>query len=175
MICWRSQSLRQNINWSARHWQITIFCDNQINDKLLFLSFDHEFVFLMNIFGQMKWFATFMQEQSHLRIISTILFAAKHSWVTLSMSRPLFVGSYLLVTWWPFGQWKGKKLHQMIINNIIIPRVHWIWVGYNYVISNKCEWNCFIKNAHKISRILPEFICKNNRFSYPRWLSQSEL
>ena len=28
------------------------------------------------------------------------------------------------------------------------------------------EWNnFFIKNAHKISRILPGFICKNNRFS----------
>ena len=25
--------------------------------------------------------------------------------------------------------------------------------------------NCFIKNAHKISRILPDFICINNRFS----------
>ena len=38
--------------------------------------------------------------------------------------------------------------------------------GYNHLISNKREWNnCFIKNAHKISRILPDFICKNNRFS----------
>ena len=37
---------------------------------------------------------------------------------------------------------------------------------YNHLISNKYEWNnCFIKNAHKISRILPDFICKNNRFS----------
>ena len=28
------------------------------------------------------------------------------------------------------------------------------------------EWNnCFIKNAHKISKILPDFICKNSRFS----------
>ena len=28
------------------------------------------------------------------------------------------------------------------------------------------EWkNCFIKNAHKVWRILPNFICKNNRFS----------
>ena len=28
------------------------------------------------------------------------------------------------------------------------------------------EWNnCFTKNAHKVSRILPDFICKNNRFS----------
>ena len=33
-------------------------------------------------------------------------------------------------------------------------------VGYNHLISNKREWNnCFIKNAHKISRILPDFIC----------------
>ena len=39
-------------------------------------------------------------------------------------------------------------------------------VGYNHLISNKREWNnCFIKKAHKISRILPVLICKNNRFS----------
>ena len=42
----------------------------------------------------------------------------------------------------------------------------WIGVGYNHLISNKREWhNCFIKNAHKISRILPNVIYKNNRFS----------
>ena len=42
----------------------------------------------------------------------------------------------------------------------------WIRVGYNHLISNKREWNnCFIKNAHKISRILLALICKNNRFS----------
>ena len=30
-------------------------------------------------------------------------------------------------------------------------------VGYNHLISNKREWNnCFIKNAHKISTILPD-------------------
>ena len=45
----------------------------------------------------------------------------------------------------------------------IIPRV---CIGYNHLISNKRKWNnCFIKNAHKMSRILPDFICKNNRFS----------
>ena len=33
--------------------------------------------------------------------MSRKLFAAKHSWM---MSRPLFVGSYLQVTWWAFGQ-----------------------------------------------------------------------
>ena len=35
---------------------------------------------------------------------------AKHSWTTLRMSRPLFVGSYLQVTWWALGQWKGRKI-----------------------------------------------------------------
>ena len=34
---------------------------------------------------------------------------AKYSWTTLRMSRPLFVGSYLQVTWWTFGQWKEGK------------------------------------------------------------------
>ena len=43
--------------------------------------------------------------------------------------------------------------------------VRWIWVRHNHHISNKRERNCFTKNAHKVSRILPDFICKNNRFS----------
>ena len=37
-------------------------------------------------------------------------------------------------------------------------------VGYNHLISNKREWNnCFIKNAHKISTILPDFICQKKK------------
>ena len=37
--------------------------------------------------------------------------------------------------------------------------------SHNHLISNKREWNnCFIAKAYKISRILPDFICKNNRF-----------
>jgi len=71
-------------------------------------------------------------------------------------------------------------------------------VGYNHLISNKREWNnCFNKNAHKIPRILPDFICKTTDFQLvfnfeqtrtvtifeehgimahiPWWLSQSEL
>ena len=52
----------------------------------------------------------------------------------------------------------------MIINNHSMS-AHWICVGYNHLISNRREWNnCFIKNAHKISQILPDFMCKNNRF-----------
>ena len=39
-------------------------------------------------------------------------------------------------------------------------------VAYNHLISNKREWdNCFIKNTHKITRVLPYFVCKNNQFS----------
>ena len=42
----------------------------------------------------------------------------------------------------------------------IIPRVR---VGNDHL--NKREWNnCFIKNAHKISKIFPDFIFKSNRF-----------
>ena len=38
-------------------------------------------------------------------------------------------------------------------------------VGYNHLISNKHEGNnCFIKNPNKISRILPDFICKTTNF-----------
>ena len=42
--------------------------------------------------------------------MTRVLFAAKHSWTTLRMSRPLFVDSYLQVTWWTFGQWKEGKI-----------------------------------------------------------------
>ena len=35
----------------------------------------------------------------------------------------------------------------------------------NLKYNSKCEWNnSFIQNAHNISRILPDFVCKNNRF-----------
>ena len=40
--------------------------------------------------------------------MSRILLATKHSWTTLHMSRPLFVGSYLQVTLWALGQWKER-------------------------------------------------------------------
>ena len=51
----------------------------------------------------------------HLRM-SSIVFAAKHSWTTLHMSRPFFVGSYLghLVDSRPMK--KKTNLHRMIID-----------------------------------------------------------
>ena len=39
----------------------------------------------------------------HFRM-NRILFAAKQGWTTLRMSRPLFFGSYLQVTWWALGR-----------------------------------------------------------------------
>ena len=42
----------------------------------------------------------------------------------------------------------------------IIPRVR---VGYEMIIANSRLVVVVIKNAHKILRILPDFICKNNR------------
>ena len=42
--------------------------------------------------------------------ICRILFAAKHSWTALCMSRPLFAGSYLQVTCRALSQWKERKI-----------------------------------------------------------------
>ena len=65
----------------------------------------------------------------------------------------------------PSGSDKRVRL-LLEVSRVDSTSVRWIWVGYNHLISNKCEWNnCFIKNALKISRILPDFTCKNNRFS----------
>ena len=48
--------------------------------------------------------------------VASRIFAAKHSWKALHMSRPLFVGSYLQVTWWALLPMKRKKsLLRMII------------------------------------------------------------
>ena len=46
----------------------------------------------------------------HLRMSMRIVFPAKNSWTTLRISTPLFVGSYLQVTWWALGQWKGRNI-----------------------------------------------------------------
>ena len=40
--------------------------------------------------------------------MSRIIFAAKNSWTPHTTSTPLFAGSYLQVTWWALGQWKGR-------------------------------------------------------------------
>ena len=63
------------------------------------------------------------------------------------------------------SQYRKYSKHIFIINNYSTG-ARWVWVGYNHLISNKRRWNnCFIKNTHKISRIVPDFTCKNNWFS----------
>ena len=68
--------------------------------------------------------------------------------------------------WTSFALYLDIIISRHCIFNNYSTSMRWIGVGYNHLISNKSEWhNCFIKNAHKISRILPNVICKNNRFS----------
>ena len=72
----------------------------------------------MNIFGRQYDLPFFTEEwlqegEKHRFVytcVSRTLFAAKHSRMTLRMGRPLFLGSYLQIKWWAFGQWKGRKI-----------------------------------------------------------------
>ena len=41
--------------------------------------------------------------------MSRILFAAKHDWTTLRLSRQLLVGSYLQAPWWEFANEKKEQ------------------------------------------------------------------
>ena len=52
----------------------------------------------------------------------------RHSWTTLHMSRPLFVGSYLQFKWWAVGQWKGKKIASK--DNISLLKEHNVQQGW---------------------------------------------
>ena len=75
----------------------------------------------MNIFGKRsdlpfsrksdrkkdKSVVSFTHEQN---IICSQTLEPKHSWTTLSMSRPLFVRSYLQVTWWTFSANEKEEL-----------------------------------------------------------------
>ena len=121
-ILWFSVASRSII----RLWQII-----DLQDYFAITEFNNCFIIgSLSLFfnehpREVKHSATFMQGQSQegekcsfiLIPISRILFAAKHCsncsnsncWTTLHMSRLLFVSSYLQVTWWPLGQWKGRK------------------------------------------------------------------
>ena len=60
-----------------------------------------------------------------------VLFA--QSWRTLRMSRPLFVGSYLQVTWWAVGQRKAKKIRNkwLLLFKIIASLAHRVFISLN--------------------------------------------
>ena len=109
----RSRRLRQIIDlWDtdkSRYFAITEFNNYFIIQSL-------SLFFLMNILGKRsdlpfscksdrkkeKGTVSFMHEKNI--ICSQTLLEALH------MSRPLFVGSYLQVTWWALGQWKERKI-----------------------------------------------------------------
>ena len=125
IIC-RDRRLRQIFElWDtdkSRYFAITEFN--------IVLSFDHRVCFLMNIFWKRSdhsrpqclrfWLALESRLQSDLPFsrksdrkreksvvsftLSRISFAAKHSWKTVRISRPLSVGSHLLVTWGALDQ-----------------------------------------------------------------------
>ena len=96
--------------WSARHWPITIFCDDQVQFNNCFIIrspslFSNEYLREAKRSAIFNTRAIARGRKACFRLhMSRILFAAKQSWTILSMSRPLFVGSYLQVTWWAFGQ-----------------------------------------------------------------------
>ena len=42
---------------------------------------------------------------------------------------------------------------------------HWIWVGFNHLVSNKRDWNnCFIKTPTKYREFFPTLFVKTTRF-----------
>ena len=108
IIC-RNRRLRQIIDvWDfgkSRHFVITEF-----NNCFIIRSPSLHF---NEYLREAKRSAFFHARTHHVWFrlhVSRVLFAATHSWTTLGMSRPLFVGNYLQVTWWAFSQWKGRKI-----------------------------------------------------------------
>ena len=102
-------------NWSMRHWQITIFCNNRVQLSFSqWVCFFNEYLAFCHFYT--KLIARRRKAWFHL-CMSRVLFVAKHSWTTLPMSRPLFVYSYLQVTCMvgSLPMKRKKYLHQMII------------------------------------------------------------
>ena len=70
--------------------------------------------FLMNIFGKQSDLLFSCKSDGkkdksvvvkhEQNIICSQTLKARHIWTTLRMSRPLFVGNYLQVTWWAFEE-----------------------------------------------------------------------
>ena len=80
------------------------------------------------------------------------------------MSRPIFVGHYLQVTWWAVGQWKGRKnciewqslLSQIRIKcfNMFTVLIAWhlhhlVWEVHQIVLSNLIFETVSMKNSER--------------------------
>ena len=106
IICWNWR-LREIIDLLASH-KSRYFPITEFNNCFIIRS-------PSLFFNGAKRSAFFTQERSQEGENHGFVYACAeyylqpHSWTTFLISRPLFVGSYLQVTWWVFGQWKGKK------------------------------------------------------------------
>lgn len=76
-------------NWSARHWKNTFFCNTWIQ-FLFYNSITTVFPRLNHCLKAQRGKLPFFTQKCQ-------------------MSRILFVGSYLQVLWWVFGQWEDEK------------------------------------------------------------------
>ena len=115
---------------------------------------------------------------SDLHMLSRVSLAAKHRWTTSRTSRPLFVGSYLKVTWWALGQWEGRKVWlkwQTFYNNskvcssplpiFCVPKSFKEWQlkfkGVRFELAQACT-NQTPANQHKlwVSHDIPTWKCQ---------------
>lgn len=96
-------------DWSARLWQITLFCENGVQNL-----FYHSITKFVSIFKSLSSIYekrnAILYTRTWLQLrMSRTLFEAKHVHTVLRMSRPFFAGSYLKVTWWALDQWKRRQ------------------------------------------------------------------
>ena len=118
----------------------------------------------MNIFAKRSDLPFFTQERITRGFVyasfSRILFAAKHSWMTLRMSRPLLVGSYLQVTWWAFSQWKGRKFASNDNSHCcLLPSCSWVRCVRDR--TWKDELNLFNKYKLGVNCIFSVYVVRN--------------
>ena len=110
--------------------------DTDISRYFAVTEFNNFFIIRSQYLREAKRSAIFTHDQSdrnrrrrkvwfHLRDLrlSRMLFAVKHSWPTLRMSRQLFVSSYLQVKWSAFGQWRIFLISVYQINEQQFSRV----------------------------------------------------
>ena len=110
---------RANLNGPIRN-TFTVFCWNQ-SETILLQGYPELLISLLymrrralgrdSISTQSS--SAHVEERDQERLpkpISTgVENASKYSWTTLRMSRPLFEGTYLQVTWRALDQWKEEK------------------------------------------------------------------
>ena len=131
----------------ARHWQITIFCDNRIQWLFYHRSpslFFNEYLTFCHF--QARAIARKRKVRFHLRM-SSIFFAAKHRWTTSRMSRKLFAGSY-------FSRLRGglsanEREEKFALNDNC---------SYSCVVCTRLDIFLFHKHSHRPSKTLDGII-----------------